>query len=248
MNDEQKHALNQAPPQGELKQRKQAGNTLTYIEGRYTIEAMNRIFGPDGWSRGFVGDGLRVVSKTEGVPEGRNSVRYDVAMLCDYRVSVGEIMIEDVGYGIGQSYQGYGDAFESAAKEAVTDAMKRCCRSLGNALGNCLYDKDWLSGKKAVGDEANGSADAGKDDNGEARAKADREAVEQLLRNIARKLKAVGAGVGPEDFLRVVSADCLGRECVTEGDAKQVTAALKAGMYAWETGERIPPPNGEQAA
>jgi len=246
MNNEQKHALEQAPPRDELKTRRQGQATLTYIEGRYTIEAMNRIFGPDGWSRQFAGNGLTTISKTEGVPKDKQQTRYDVGMLCEYRVTVGSVVIEDVGYGIGQSYQGYADAYESAAKEAVTDAMKRCCRSLGNALGNCLYDKDWLSGKKAVGDEANG--EVGKDDDEEARAKADQEAVEQLLRNIGRKLKAVEAGISPKDFLRVVSADCLGRQCATEGDAKQITAALKARMYAWETGERIPPPDGEQAA
>ena len=58
---------------------------------------------------------------------------------------MGDSIVEDVGYGVGNSYNGFGDAFESAAKEAVTDALKRCLRSFGNAFGNCLYDKDWLN-------------------------------------------------------------------------------------------------------
>ena len=33
------------------------------------------------------------------------------------------------------------EAMEKAKKEAVTDGIKRCLRSFGNALGNCLYDK-----------------------------------------------------------------------------------------------------------
>ena len=105
---------------------------------------MNFIFGPDGWSRQFREKGVYVVDKAEVTVEKRT--RYDVAMLCEYCVIVDSTMsIEDVGYGIGQSYQGFADAYESAAKEAVTDALKRCCRSLGNALGNCLYDKKWLA-------------------------------------------------------------------------------------------------------
>jgi DNA recombination protein Rad52 len=37
-----------------------------------------------------------------------------------------------------------GQAFEKAKKEAVTDALKRCLRAFGNAMGNCLYDKTFL--------------------------------------------------------------------------------------------------------
>jgi hypothetical protein len=30
-----------------------------------------------------------------------------------------------------------------AQKEAVTDGIKRCLKTFGNVLGNCLYDKDY---------------------------------------------------------------------------------------------------------
>ena len=36
-------------------------------------------------------------------------------------------------------------AFEKAKKEAATDALKRALRTFGNVLGNCFYDKDYLS-------------------------------------------------------------------------------------------------------
>ncbi len=157
MEDNLKDMLNEPPPQSALKSRSQSGRSLTYIEGHYVIETMNRIFGPDNWHRTFTGNGLYVVDKTEAEVTKNNvtKTRYDVSMLCETRVTAtktGNLAIaEDVGFGIGQSYNGWGDAFESAAKEAVTDALKRCCRSLGNALGNCLYDKEWLKHKGSGG-------------------------------------------------------------------------------------------------
>ena len=34
--------------------------------------------------------------------------------------------------------------FVQARKEAVTDGLKRAFKSFGNALGNCLGDKEYL--------------------------------------------------------------------------------------------------------
>ena len=144
MDQELKSKLSEEPPSGALKHRDQAGKTLTYVEGHYIIETMNNVFGPENWSREFCGGGLRVMSKHEDIPPGKKNVRYDVTMLCEYRIRVNGQVIEDVGYGSGMSYVDWGASIESAAKEAVTDALKRCCRSLGNALGNCLYNKAWL--------------------------------------------------------------------------------------------------------
>ena len=35
-------------------------------------------------------------------------------------------------------------SIEKARKEAVTDGLKRALKSFGNALGNCLSDKDYM--------------------------------------------------------------------------------------------------------
>lgn len=105
------------------------GKWLDYIEGWYAIDNANRIFGYDGWSS-------EVISLT--------SVHIDrgVAYLAQVRVSVSEDGIvptthSDVGYGSGYEH-------ELAAKEAVTDALKRCLRHWGDQFGNRLYDKDKL--------------------------------------------------------------------------------------------------------
>ena len=35
-------------------------------------------------------------------------------------------------------------SIEKARKEAVTDGLKRALKTFGNALGNCLSDKDYM--------------------------------------------------------------------------------------------------------
>jgi len=50
---------------------------------------------------------------------------------------------EDVGYGICDN-KSKGTAIENAKKEAVSDARKRALRVFGNALGNCVYDKEHI--------------------------------------------------------------------------------------------------------
>jgi DNA repair and recombination protein RAD52 len=52
---------------------------------------------------------------------------------------------EDVGYGHMENCKGKAAAFEKAKKEGTTDGLKRALRNFGNVLGNCIYDKDYLS-------------------------------------------------------------------------------------------------------
>jgi recombination DNA repair RAD52 pathway protein len=56
-------------------------------------------------------------------------------------VKVGSVIKEDVGYGDGFG-KNYGEATELAAKEAVSDAMKRCLRMFGDPFGLVLYEKN----------------------------------------------------------------------------------------------------------
>lgn len=53
--------------------------------------------------------------------------------------------LQDVGYGHIENCKGKAAAFEKAKKEGTTDALKRTLRTFGNVLGNCIYDKDYLS-------------------------------------------------------------------------------------------------------
>ncbi|KAJ2863040.1 DNA repair protein rad52 [Coemansia aciculifera] len=57
---------------------------------------------------------------------------------------------EDMGYGMIENVKSLGMAYEKIKKEAVTDAIKRAMRQFGNALGNCVYDKEYVRTVKQV--------------------------------------------------------------------------------------------------
>lgn len=51
-----------------------------------------------------------------------------------------------------------GIAIENSKKEAVSDARKRALRVFGNALGNCVYDKEHIKKVKSkIGASSNSS-------------------------------------------------------------------------------------------
>jgi hypothetical protein len=55
------------------------------------------------------------------------------------------IICQDIGYGHIENCKGKAAAFEKAKKEGTTDSLKRTLRNFGNVLGNCIYDKDYVS-------------------------------------------------------------------------------------------------------
>jgi len=105
-----------------------------YLEGWHVVNEANRIFGFDGWS-------YRVVHLAQcGEVLVNANGNHAVSFLGRVEVTAGGVTREDVGYGSGFAKMP-GDAFESAAKECVTDALKRALRTFGNQFGLALYDK-----------------------------------------------------------------------------------------------------------
>ncbi|XP_076877734.1 DNA repair protein RAD52 homolog isoform X2 [Brachyhypopomus gauderio] len=51
---------------------------------------------------------------------------------------------EDVGYGVSEGLKSKALSLEKARKEAVTDGLKRSLKCFGNALGNCILNKEYL--------------------------------------------------------------------------------------------------------
>ncbi|XP_023327602.1 DNA repair and recombination protein RAD52 [Eurytemora carolleeae] len=49
-----------------------------------------------------------------------------------------------MGYGVSEGMKSKALSIEKARKESVTDGLKRALKSFGNALGNCLNDKDYV--------------------------------------------------------------------------------------------------------
>ncbi len=68
------------------------------------------------------------------------------------RVTVGCVIREGTGFGAG-ALPDLGEAYESAIKEAETDAMKRAFMTFGNPFGLALYDKAQENVDKSGGAE-----------------------------------------------------------------------------------------------
>ena len=131
--------LTQELDSNRIKTREKGNINLSYIEGFDVIDTANKVFGFGNWSY--------LISKLDQVSQELNQNQNNV--VC-YKAVV-QIQIhntnhtldvnrQDVGFGTGVA-KSLADAHEGAAKEAVTDAIKRCFRSFGNQFGNSLYDK-----------------------------------------------------------------------------------------------------------
>ncbi|CDS03003.1 hypothetical protein LRAMOSA00405 [Lichtheimia ramosa] len=115
------------------------GSKLTYLEGRTVIELANEVFGYDGWSS-------EVRNSHVDYCEVDEQGRYSVGVSAIVRVILKEGNFhEDCGYGYSEGVRQKGASLEKARKEACTDALKRSLRMFGNAMGNCIYDKTYLS-------------------------------------------------------------------------------------------------------
>ena len=136
--DEQIKEL-QAPLDGSLvKTREQAGRSLSYIEGWSAIDSANRIFGHGNWS--YLVNRLEFIGQRD-VTNRSGREGWEVAYYAVVHLNVGDAHYEDTGYGSGTDYNSPFSAHESATKEAVTDALKRCFKNLGYVFGLALYDK-----------------------------------------------------------------------------------------------------------
>lgn len=128
-----------------VKERKQAGRQVSYIESWHAESEANRIFGFDGWDSLILD--LRLVSEREtiiGKGGQYEKPGWAVSYVCTVRVPVwnGErtVMRDGVGAGHGIDVD-LGQAHESAVKEAASDAEKRALKTFGNQFGLALYDK-----------------------------------------------------------------------------------------------------------
>lgn len=139
--DTQVAALKAPLNRGHVRQRSQAGRALSYIEGWKAIEEANRIFGFDAWDR-------ETVELRECGEPRLTGDKHRVAFMCRVRIRVrstgasdAPVIRDGIGYGSGID-KDLGQAYESAIKEAETDAMKRALMTFGNPFGLALYDKD----------------------------------------------------------------------------------------------------------
>lgn len=121
-----------------LSERSGPGNTkLKYLEGWKLANLANEILGFNGWSHSIISQTVDYVDFQEG--------KYSIGISTVVRVTLKDGSYhEDCGYGSIENCRQKAAAFEKAKKESVTDALKRTLKHFGNALGNCIYSKDYL--------------------------------------------------------------------------------------------------------
>jgi DNA repair and recombination protein RAD52 len=137
-NDKTNQVLGYELESSRIKSRQKGNVTLSYLEGFDIIETANRVFGFGNWDYS-----TKLEAVSQEVNQNQNHVICYKALVSIVIHDVShskQVSREDVGFGTGIA-KTLADAHEGGAKEAVTDAIKRCFRSFGNQFGNSLYDK-----------------------------------------------------------------------------------------------------------
>jgi hypothetical protein len=124
-------------------------NNQSHVSQQDVTAHLTRIFGFEGWDKEIldlrcVRDDVKTVKGKEGRPDRQVPA---VTYLCRLRLTVRDPdgnrvkVIEDVGTGTSPNLPDYGDAHDFAAKNAVSYALKRCAKDLGDQFGLSLYNK-----------------------------------------------------------------------------------------------------------
>lgn len=117
-----------------------SGQKIHYLAAEKCIALANEVFGFNGWSSSI--QNIQV----DFVDENPQTLKISLGLSVIVRVTLKDgTYHEDIGYGHIENCKGKAAAFEKAKKEGTTDALKRALRNFGNVLGNCIYDKDYLS-------------------------------------------------------------------------------------------------------
>lgn len=133
-----------------------SGRMLDYLEGQYVINRLNQVLGQGNWS--YKTQSLNLVHSgkiTDKYGKEKHTVHYIAQVELVANLEDRQIVFSDVGYGDGFDKENIGKAHELAVKEAVTDAVKRCAKNLGQSMGLALYDKT----KQNVRDDSQDSQD-----------------------------------------------------------------------------------------
>ncbi|XP_042651229.1 DNA repair protein RAD52 homolog isoform X2 [Tyto alba] len=113
------------------------GQKVCYLEGHKVISLANEMFGFNGWAHSVTQQNVDFVDLNNG--------RFYVGVCAFVKVQLKDGSYhEDVGYGVSEGLKSKALSLEKARKEAVTDGLKRALKCFGNALGNCILDKDYL--------------------------------------------------------------------------------------------------------
>ena len=127
LTEEQIAELKKPLDESRIQRRKAQFGTVEYLQTHDIIARANEIFGFGGWQR--------EIKRLEKIYQEEVEGVYNVGYLCEYRIKVGDIVHEDVGFGSSANQHDLAQAHETAVKGAVSDAIKRCFRAFGGQFG-----------------------------------------------------------------------------------------------------------------
>jgi hypothetical protein len=107
----------------------------------YDVSAhLTRIFGFGGWRKEILS--LELVESV-AVPDPKRGDRLGwwVTYRCSMRLHVGDWQNDDGATGSAENLPSFGDAHDFALKNAISYALKRCAKDLGDQFGLSLYNK-----------------------------------------------------------------------------------------------------------
>uniref|UniRef100_A0A8C4ZQ49 RAD52 homolog, DNA repair protein n=1 Tax=Gadus morhua TaxID=8049 RepID=A0A8C4ZQ49_GADMO len=119
------------------------GQKVCYVEGHRVISLANEMFGYNGWSHSISHCLLSYFFMSYFVDLVNGKFYVGVSAFIKVQLKDGSFH-EDVGYGVSEGLKSKALSLEKARKEAVTDGMKRALKCFGNALGNCIHNKEYL--------------------------------------------------------------------------------------------------------
>lgn len=120
-------------------------NGMSYLEGYEVTAHLNRLFGFEGWDKEITR--LELAFAEEAMDEKRNRMGYSATYLCSVRLTIRDpeghvvTVVEDAATGSASNQISRADAHDLALKSAVTDALKRAAKDLGDQFGLSLYRK-----------------------------------------------------------------------------------------------------------
>lgn len=128
---------------------------MSYLEAWDVIAHLTRIFGPLNWDKEvkevvmIYDEFVNWTPRGQTIPKSGYDVAYRSIVRLTIRSELGTKVSEDVATGQAQHQPNRGDAHDLALKSAVSDALKRAAKDLGNQFGLSLYDSGSL--KSVVG-------------------------------------------------------------------------------------------------
>lgn len=117
----------------------------SHVAGWDITAHLSRLFGFGGWEKEILD--LELVAEEHAPEWAKDKKGWFVTYRCTLRLRIFDadrnvvVEIDDVGTGTSPNLPGRGDAHDFAVKNAVTYALKRCAKDLGDQFGLSLYAK-----------------------------------------------------------------------------------------------------------